>query len=1346
MTRGRWRILGRMRTFAALSLVVIACACGHAPVPSYPPLASVPRLATEGAAGVEVSLFHVDYRFNADGSYTSTLHDTYKVLAQEAVESWGEAVARWAPWYQERPSIDATITSADGKSSRLDPHALAESAAYPEAPAMYGDERVLRGPLPNVGVGSVVDERVVMKATRPFVGGAESHSINFQVNVPRAKVELVLDVPESMPLLFEVRDAKVKVSDVRSGGRRVVRITGGPYEAIKSVEDDAPSNVVAWPHVGFTTGTDWASVAKGYAKIVTDKSAGADLEGVVAGIVRPTDGANDKAQKLLAWVRDRVRYIGIEFGESGVVPRTPTETLQHGYGDCKDQAVLLVGLLRAAGIPARVALLDAGFDEDIDTGLPALNVFGHAIVFVPGKDPMWIDPTATRARAGELPAQDQGRYALVADESTTALVRTPSSPAESNTYHELRQITWPDEGGARIVETSSATGSLERILRDSFDGSDDARDKWLKEYVSKTYDSEKPGPLEMEKVGDLSKPFRMVLEAKSSGVANLNLLGASVSTPSAPIFAWVPKSLSQGDERQTPFALQIPYEADLAYEIHPPAGFVLDDDVKLDFSDVRMGPATLTRKVEQRPDGVVVMRLQFVLPKHVWTADEVNAFRKAYAAYGDTNVPILSFEHTGAKLHKARDFVREVAVYKKDIQAHPNAAQPKMRFASALLDLGFGTTARKLADEAVKRAPNDLEMWNFAGYIRCYDVLGRLRQTGWDRAGAIAAFKEAHRIDPTNLYAATQLALAYEHNAGGHRYQPGSDLDEAVKVLDSLDPDKLAAYDKGDWAYNAVFDLLYLGRFAEVRDRIGKLDPKKVPMVPAIVVAGMLGGGVNAALAEATRLTTSGEQRTRVLTGAADIFIALRHYPEASALLAAAASASSDASLRSRVDVIGKTKVHDFAKMPVARPDDVVHKVLALCALRTPTMKHDLEPLVSKRDTDPAGVSYVSAFCDGVGGTPSNVADVPREAIADILASSMDLRDEGSDALGWRVSATTNDSKLSFYVVRETSGYQLRAISLSPADLGCEALGMARAGRKPAAAKWLAWARELLTPAAGDDPLRDPPFMRLWADDKSDVELAAATLCAGRARSDLTASTLNAARAKASPGNRLTIIDQAIAISYISDAHYAELLAAATQLRRDAPTSDVAWWLERSALAGLGRFQKLRDESAARLAQTPNDADRLSDLADAEARLGHFKESRTIGERWIATGNGGARAYNEQAWRGLFVGATAKDLEYALKAVNGAPDEPDYANTLAALDVALGHAADAREQFVKSLDLRKQGEAPNDGDWYVFGRIAEQLGLIDEAKAAYAKVTTGDKTMGDYRSWKLAQMRIQALR
>src|SRR5205814_10237381 len=97
----------------------------------------------------------------------------------------------------------------------------------------------------------------------------------------------------------------------------------------------------------------------------------------------------------------------------------PSETLKLQYGDCKDQAALLVFMLRASGLDAYMALLRAGPDSDVNPNLPGFGQFDHAIVYLPGAAPLWLDSTARFPKAGQTPLADQGRLALIVKPDTT---------------------------------------------------------------------------------------------------------------------------------------------------------------------------------------------------------------------------------------------------------------------------------------------------------------------------------------------------------------------------------------------------------------------------------------------------------------------------------------------------------------------------------------------------------------------------------------------------------------------------------------------------------------------------------------------------------------------------------------------------------------------------------------------------------------------------------------------------------------------------------------------------------------------------------------------------------------
>lgn len=1332
----------RRSTVALASLIFVtplASCGGHANAPDYPPLASAGREAWSGTSPVEVQLYRIEYRFEQDGRWTRTLHERYAIRAAAAVESWGATEARWSPWRMERPTIRATVRGTDGAETKLDPAALSDAAAYPEAPDVYADERVLRGPLPNVGVGVTVDETIVTRSKRPFAQSGEYFQIAVQTGVPREKVEIVVDVPEGMQLEWLIRDAQVETSDVAKGGRRVISFTGGPFEPLRAVEEGTPSDVPTWPSVAFTTGATWKKVAAEYRELVDRKLDGANLEGVVARVVQKDDPARAKAQKLLAWMRDRVRYVGVEFGDSSVVPRTPDETLKHGYGDCKDQAVLLTGLLRAAGVKAQVVLLRVGGGEDVIGKLPALNAFNHAIVMIPGATPIYVDPTATRARAGDLLVGEQGRWALPADDATEALVRLPQADATDNVFREVRRVDFSEHGRARVVESRSASGVIERSLRDSFDADSTGLAKWHAERADKTYRAE-PGALEVGNPKDLEKPFGVTLEAKNARVAMTGLQDASTWLEPLSAFSWVPDALTRGDKRRNDLAIGMPHTSTVVYELHPPAGFTLDKRPAP--QKLALGPATLEQAVETREAGVTLITYSLVVPKSRWTPREVQDFRVAYDRLTSEKPTRVEFVHPGLAHHRARAYDKEVATYRADLDKRPGALS-KLRYAASLRALGFGGAARRLDDEVAATDPSDADFWGYIAFDRACDLFGRSTREGWDREGAIAAYRKARERDPKSLYATTSLVSVLEHDAKAERYAPGAQLIEAAGLLHAVPFAELAAYDDAAWVYNELFDLMWAGQYQAVRERAKELPRESLAEVPVVVSAAMIGGPA-AGLAEVDRLAVPAARRNATLVSAADVLIQQRRYPDAALLLSTAAAATSEPSLKARAADIGKTRALDPRTLPAEKADEVVKKVSLQCASGSLSLADDLAPIVSKRMVDEKGKHSIDEICKAIAPVPAEL-ERKRAVFTDVMAAMLDLRAEGSDATGYRVRVTLQSATWFQYVVREGKQLQLRATSAHPSELGCEALAQSKAGNKAAATQWLDWARELVKPGGGDDPLRDWPFVRLWTDKKDDVEVSAAALCAQGGHVALATPTLLAARATAT-GERATILANALALAYDDEEHDADVLSWGDKLAKELPKSKIAWGFVRGPLRSLGKLQEWRDRAADRLAKEPNELEAIEELAGAEAALGHGKEARALGERAIATGKATANTYNSQAWRSLYFGPpTDKDLGYALQAVTLAPGAGGIMNTLAAIDAELGHVADAIDHFRRSLELRGDPQL-GDGDWYVYGRIAEQLGLPEEAKAAYRKIKPAKRSEGTYSVRELADRRLKGLK
>ena len=87
---------------------------------------------------------------------------------------------------------------------------------------------------------------------------------------------------------------------------------------------------------------------------------------LVAGIA----GRRERLAALLDFARRQVRYVAVEVGIGGFRPHRPREVLGRGWGDCKDKALLLVELLREAGIEAYPVLIRAGAEGRVDRDFP----------------------------------------------------------------------------------------------------------------------------------------------------------------------------------------------------------------------------------------------------------------------------------------------------------------------------------------------------------------------------------------------------------------------------------------------------------------------------------------------------------------------------------------------------------------------------------------------------------------------------------------------------------------------------------------------------------------------------------------------------------------------------------------------------------------------------------------------------------------------------------------------------------------------------------------------------------------------------------------------------------------
>jgi transglutaminase-like putative cysteine protease/tetratricopeptide (TPR) repeat protein len=1289
--------------------------------------------------------------FDERGRCTITIHRIYRVVTQAGVEGWDSAASRWEPWHQQRPSLRARVVTSDGQAHDLDPKTIAE-APVKDGDAIYSDAKILQAPLPAVAPGSVVEEEIRVAEDSPLFAAGTAEDVYFGYRVPVERSTLTIETPSSVKLHYAVRLLPaIAIRKTEQRGRTRLKFTQGPMPPVERTEPYLPFDTPRLPEVAFSTGKSWSDVARAYNAVVEPQIHLGDFQQFAAKARASGQTRIERANALLQSLHAEVRYTGIEFGEATLIPRTPTETLRRKYGDCKDQAAMLVAMLRATGIPAQLALLKSGVGHDIEPDLPGIGVFDHAIVYAPGESDLWADPTDPFSRFGELPVGDQGRMALIVSDSG-ALVKTPEAPSSENRFTERREFFLSELGKTRVIETTEVTGAIERNYRQTYADLDaKAVNEMITDYAKTAYLSNATPSLDHSAPGELSKSFQMRIEMTDAARGASTLTDAAVAVPLAGLMDQLPEWFTAQDtksnqRRTADLVLPVAYVGEWHYRIVPPPGFrpaALPDSGKQD-----LGPAVLTKEFTQDPNGVVAATFRFDTVKRRYSPSEAEELKAAIHQVLTAPTVLIRFEQIGEALLSAGKIREALEEFRRLSAIHPTEGLHHAQMARALLAASAGELARTEARRATELDPTSPIGFTTLAWVMQHDLVGRRFQKGADLAAAEAAYRQAVTLAPDDYNARVNLAILLEHSPNGHRYESKEQVNAAIVEYQSLEGKLSAGLED-----NILYALLWAERFDELRQVASKRTGAASEALLLAAIAGK--EGAHAAITEASKRATGDQARRTALQTAAQALLKLRLYREAADLMAAAAEGSAQAAaLSPTVDALRKTRRNEDFLTRANQPSQVLYRFLPILFLEN-TSPEVLTGLFSSES--PIGKpEAVAALHDEMAPYRAKASkqELPLEALVDLALGSLNVSAEGDDAGGYRLrgnmAGPTGAQRLVTYVMREEGTYKLLSVE-DTAPLGSVALKYLERGNADIARRWLDWARDQVQLKGGEDPVADPAFPRFWtkgaAATPEQIRYAAASLMASGDDASKAVPILTEGRAKAQTDAERLRFDVALVAAYASLKQPESLLPISLALLQAYPGSDTALGIAITTLLGLERWDEADRILNERLQRTPNDHAALALRMNLMLWRGNPDQAIESGQKIVVAGDAAPMDLNNLAWSYLVADrASVEAVDFAQKAVFATHSaEPTVLHTLAALYAETGRTAEAQQTMLQGMEVAGI-EEPDSSSWFVFGRIAEQYGIREAAIAAYSRVEKpSEKAAINDSTWALAQRRLKNL-
>jgi len=450
------------------------------PVPAWVSRTDVEAASPKGIDGARGGLVNalLDDQIRVGATVEHYSRIVRRVLSTAGVENGGEITIEVDPSYERLVLHRIEIVRG---AQRIDVLRAASVHAVPEEgeAKTYSDRVSEAFVLPDVRIGDVIDCEYSVNGQNPVFGGRLVDALPLVAGLFTERLRVRLLAPADRAIASGV------TGDAGAALETGERVTGGLREStwerrqVEPAKDEGATPDWFEPHpwVRMSEFASWADVVVWGVHLFEGKEASAGpLAERVVEIKAAHPDAEGQALAALDFVQNQIRYLGIETGEHSHLPHDAAAVFAQRFGDCKDKSLLLVTLLRALGIEARVALANPGLGEKVADRSPSPLVFSHAIVRIrlAGKT-YFVDPTISH-QGGSLEARGRVRYGhvLVLAPGTTALEHIPdAAPArptiESRSVYGVgaapRGATLEVETTYRDEDADTERGALEETSR-----------------------------------------------------------------------------------------------------------------------------------------------------------------------------------------------------------------------------------------------------------------------------------------------------------------------------------------------------------------------------------------------------------------------------------------------------------------------------------------------------------------------------------------------------------------------------------------------------------------------------------------------------------------------------------------------------------------------------------------------------------------------------------------------------------------------------------------------------------------------------------------------------------------
>jgi hypothetical protein len=291
----------------------------------------------------------------------------------------------------------------------------------------YDDQYAYGFTFPSVVKGA----RLVTKYTASMGSVYMPVGFDFGGGIPSENMMVTLSCPKNIQISFKLfgKDTSIVQFKKTLKGDKIIYQWQASNSKCYDRDTEAPGLRYFLPHLiiqlaGYSVNNTFTPVigslkdlyAFNYSNVSSLQTCSSpDVKALADSITSQAVNGREKVRAIFKWVQKNIKYIAIEDGDNGFVPREASLVLKRRYGDCKDKTSILVAMIRSQGLKASFAWIGSRHLPYKYSEFASLVDDDHmiAVWWDEHDSPVILDGTTYSHSMENVPAFIQGKECLI---------------------------------------------------------------------------------------------------------------------------------------------------------------------------------------------------------------------------------------------------------------------------------------------------------------------------------------------------------------------------------------------------------------------------------------------------------------------------------------------------------------------------------------------------------------------------------------------------------------------------------------------------------------------------------------------------------------------------------------------------------------------------------------------------------------------------------------------------------------------------------------------------------------------------------------------------------------------